>query len=148
MSDALTDGRRFRTLNVVEDWNRELLGVEVDFSLPAARVVRLLAQLVDRHGPPARLRVDNGPELVSHALQDWCAGQGVDLHWIQPASPTQNAYVERFNGSFRRELLNGYLFATLRQVREHCQLWQYDYNHLRPHEALNFMTPIEFRQAT
>jgi len=90
----------------------------------------------------------NGPELISHALQDWCAGQGVALHWIQPASPTQNAYVERFNGSFRRELLNGYLFATLRQVREHCQLWQYDYNHLRPHEALNFMTPIEFRQAT
>ena len=147
MSDALTDGRRFRTLNVVEDWNRELLGIEVDFSLPAARVVRLLAQLVDRHGPPARLRVDNGPELISHALQDWCAGHGVDLHWIQPASPTQNAYIERFNGSFRRELLNNYLFATLRQVREHCQLWQYDYNHLRPHEALNFMTPIEFRQA-
>ena len=109
--------------------------------------MRLLAELVDRHGPPARLRVDNWPELISHALQDWCAGHDVDLHWIQPASPTQNAYIERFNGSFRRELLNNYLFATLRQVREHCQLWQYDYNHLRPHEALNFMTPIEFRQA-
>jgi len=147
MSDALTDGRRFRTLNVVEDWNREVLGIEVDFSLPAARVVRLLTQLVERHGAPQRLRVDNGPELISQALQDWCSSQGVVLQWIQPASPTQNAYVERFNGSFRRELLNGYLFATLQQVREHCRLWQYDYNHLRPHQALNFMTPTEFRQA-
>lgn len=147
MSDALTDGRRFRTLNVVEDWNREVLGIEVDFSLPAARVVRLLTQLVARHGPPRQLRVDNGPELISQALQDWCRTQGITLHWIQPASPTQNAYIERFNGSFRRELLNGYLFTTLQQVREHCRLWQYDYNHLRPHQALNFMTPAEFRQA-
>jgi len=147
MSDALTDGRRFRTLNVVEDWNREVLGIEVDFSLPATRVVALLTTLVRRHGIPARIRVDNGPELISQVLQTWCQGQGIDLHWIQPASPTQNAYIERFNGSFRRELLNAYLFTSLRQVREQCLSWQYDYNHLRPHEALNFLTPIEFRQA-
>ena len=146
MSDALTDGRRFRTLNVVEDWNREVLGIEVDFSLPAARVVRLLTQLVECHGAPQRLRVDNGPELLSQAWQEWCRSQDVVLEWIQPAGPIQNAYIERFNGSFRRELLNGYLFATLQQVREHCRLWQYDYNHLRPHQALNFMTPTEFRQ--
>ncbi|GAA4389654.1 hypothetical protein GCM10023186_37130 [Hymenobacter koreensis] len=145
MSDALTDGRRFRTLNVVEDWNREVLGIEVDFSLPAARVVRLLTQLVEQHGPPAQLRVDNGPEFISQALQGWGQAQGVVLHWIQLASPTQNAFVERFNGSMRRELLDGYLFATLQQARDHCRLWQY--NHLRPHQALNFMTPIEFRQA-
>ena len=147
MSDALTDGRAFRTLNVVEDWNREVLGIEVDFSLPATRVVRLLTQLVERHGAPRQLRVDNGPEFISHVLKDWCGQQGITLHWIQPASPTQNAYVERFNGSFRRELLDGYLFTTLQQVREHCRLWQDDYNQLRPHQALNFMTPTEFRQA-
>lgn len=147
VSDALTDGRRFRTLNVVEDWNREVLGIEVDFSLPAARVVALLTQLVARHGTPAQLRVDNGPELISHALQDWCRLTGVNLHWIEPGKPTQNAYIERFNGSFRRELLDQYLFSSLRQVREQCQQWQHDYNHLRPHEALNFLTPIEFRQA-
>jgi len=123
MSDALTDGRRFRTLNVVEDWNREVLGIEVDFSLPATRVVALLTTLVSRHGIPARIRVDNGPELISQVLQTWCQGRGIDLHWIQPASPTQNAYIERFNGSFRRELLNAYLFNSLRQVREQCQLW-------------------------
>ena len=147
MSDALTDSRRFRTLNVVEDWNREVLGIEVDFSLPATRIVALLTTLVSRHGIPARIRVDNGPELINQVLQTWCQGQGIDLHLIQPASPTQNAYIERFNGSFRRELLNAYLFNNLRQVREQCQLWQYDYNHLRPHQALNFLIPIEFRQA-
>lgn len=147
MSDALADGRRFRTLNVVEDWNREVLGMEVDFSLPAARVVALLTELVARHGTPAQLRVDNGPELISHALQAWCRQVGVQLHWIEPGKPTQNAYIERFNGSFRRELLNQYLFPSLRHVREQCQQWQHDYNHLRPHEALNFLTPIEFRQA-
>ena len=147
MSDALTDGRRFRTLNVVEDWNREVLGIEVDFSLPARRVVALLTELVARHGAPAQLRVDNGPELISHALQDWCRQAGVHLHWIAPGKPTQNAYIERFNGSFRRELLNQYLFTSLRQVREQCPQWQDDYNYLRPHEALNFLTPIEFRQA-
>jgi len=147
MSDALTDGRRFRTLNVVEDWNREVLGIEVDFSLPAARVVALLTILVGRHGVPAQIRVDNGPELISQVLQTWCQGQQIDRHWIQPASPTQNAYIERFNGSFRREFLNAYLFTSLRQVREQCQSWQYDYNYLRPHQALNFLTPMEFRQA-
>ena len=88
MSDALTDGRRFRTLNVVEDWNREVLGIEVDFSLPATRVVALLTTLVSRYGPPARLRVDNGPELISQVLQTWCQDQHIELRWIQPASPT------------------------------------------------------------
>ena len=80
MTDALTDGRRFRLLNVVEEWNRELLDVEVYFSLPAARFVRLLTQLVERHGPPAQLRVDNGPEFISQTLQDWCQGQGITVH--------------------------------------------------------------------
>jgi putative transposase len=144
MSDALTDGRRFRTLNVVEDWNREVLGIAVDFSLPATQVVALLAQLVSRHGVPARIRVDNGPERISQLPQTLCQGQGIDLHWILPASPMQNAYIERFNGSFRRGPLNPTFFTSLRQVREQCQLWQHDYNHLRPHEALNFLTPIEF----
>ena len=146
-SDALPDGRRFRALNAAEDGHREVLGTEVDFSLPATRVVALLTTLVSRPGTPARIRADNGPELIRQVLQTWCQGQGIDLQWIQPASPPQNAYIERFNGSFRRELLNAYLLASLRQVREQCLSWQYDYNHLRPHQALSFLTPIEFRQA-
>ena len=146
-SDALTDGRRFRTLNVIDDFNREVLGIEVDFSLPAVRVVRLLAQLATQHGRPAKLRCDNGPELISTALSEWCEDQGIVLHWIQPGKPTQNAYVERFNGSFRREVLDAYLFTSLQQVRRLLTEWMNDYNTLRPHQALNFLTPLEAKQA-
>ncbi len=147
-SDALTDGRRFRTLNVLDDFNRQVLGIEVDFSLPAGRVVRLLAQLVEQHGRPAKLRCDNGPEFISAALGEWCEAQSIVLHWIQPGKPTQNAYVERFNGSFRREVLDAYLFTTLRQVRHQLLTeWMHDYNTLRPHQALGFLTPMEFKQA-
>ncbi len=146
-SDALTDGRRFRTLNVIDDFNREVLGIEVDFSLPAVRVVRLLDQLITQHGRPAKLRCDNGPELISSILSEWCEDQGIILRWIQPGKPTQNAYVERFNGSFRREVLDAYLFTSLQQVRRLLTEWMNDYNTLRPHQALNFLTPLEAKQA-
>lgn len=146
-SDTLTDGRRFRTLNVIDDFNRQVLGIEGDFSLPATRVVRLLAQLVEQHGPPMQLRCDNGPEFISAALGEWGEAQGILLHWIQPGKATQNAYVERFNGSFRREVLDAYLFTTLRQVRRLLTEWMHDYNTLRPHQALGFLTPMEFKQA-
>ncbi len=145
-SDALTDGRRFRTLNVINDFNRQVLGIEVDFSLPATRVVRLLARLVEQHGRPEKLRCDNGPEFISAVLGEWCEAHHIELHWIQPGKPTQNAYVERFNGSFRRELLDAYLFTTLRQVRHLLAEWMHDYNALRPHQALGFLTPMEFKQ--
>ena len=146
-SDVLTDGRRFRTLNVLDDYNRQLLGVEIDFSLPAARVVQVLARLVECHGRPVQLRTDNGPEFISARLTEWCEAQGVILHWIQPGKPTQNAYIERFNGSFRRELLDAYLFRSLAHVRQLVGDWMLNYNTLRPHQALNFMTPLEFKQA-
>lgn len=146
-SDVLTDGRRFRTLNVLDDYNRELLGVEIDFSLPASRVVQVLTRLVECYGRPAQLRTDNGPEFISAKLSEWCEQQGITLHWIQPGKPTQNAYIERFNGSFRRELLDAHLFRSLAHVRQLVDEWRHDYNTQRPHQALNFMTPIEFKQA-
>lgn len=146
-SDVLTDGRRFRTLNVLDDYNRQLLGVEIDFSLPAARVVQVLTRLVECHGRPMQLRTDNGPEFISARLSDWCEKQGITLHLIQPGKPTQNAYIERFNGSFRRELLDAHLFRSLAHVRQLVDEWMLDYNTQRPHQALNFMTPIEFKQA-
>lgn len=146
-SDALTDGRRFRTLNVLDDYNRQLLGVEIDFSLPAARVVQVLTRLVECHGRPAQLRTDNGPEFISARLTEWCEANAIALHWIQPGKPTQNAYIERFNGSFRREVLDAYLFRSLAHVRQLVGDWMLDYNTLRPHQALNFMTPLEFKQA-
>ena len=146
-SDVLTDGRRFRTLNVLDDYNRQLWGVEIDCSLPAARVVQVLARLVECHGRPAQRRTDNGPEFISARLTEWCEAHGVALHWIQPGKPTQNAYIERFNGSFRRELLDAHLFRSLAHVRQLVDEWMLDYNTQRPHQALNFMTPVGFKQA-
>ena len=140
-SDVLTDGRRFRTLNVLDDYNRQLLGVEIDVELPASRVVQVLTRLVECHGRPAQLRTDNGPEFISARLSDWCEKQGIVLHLIQPGKPTQNAYIERFNGSFRRELLDAHLFRSLAHVRQLVAEWMLDYNTQRPHQALNFMTP-------
>lgn len=147
MSDALQDGRRFRTLNILDDYNREALGVEVDYSLPAKRVIRFLEQLIESYGKPSCLRCDNGPEFISTVLTEWCEAKEIRLHWIQPGKPTQNAFIERFNGSFRREVLNAYLFRNLAQVREVIETWLKAYNTERPHQALGFMTPIEFKQA-
>ncbi|GAB4030415.1 hypothetical protein GCM10028774_05090 [Spirosoma jeollabukense] len=145
-SDNLTGGRKFRTLNVVDDYNREALGIEVDYSLPAQRVIRLLDQLVERYGKPERLRSDNGPEFISQALQDWCKGQTIELCWIEPGKPTQNAYIERFNGTFRREVLDAHVFSSIKQVRQIVAAWLMEYNTERPHQALKFMTPVEYRQ--
>ncbi len=146
-SDRLTDGRKFRTLNVLDDYNREALGIEVDYSLPAQRVTRLLDHLVERYGKPERLRSDNGPEFISQTLQDWCTDKKVILHWIEPGKPTQNAYIERFNGTFRREVLNANVFSSLAQVRRAVDAWLVEYNTERPHQALKFMTPVEYRKA-
>ena len=107
---------------------REALGIEVDYSLPAQRVTRLLNRLVERYGKPERLRSDNGPEFISQALQDWCADKEVVLHWIEPGKPTQNAYIERFNGTFRREVLNANTFRSLAHVRQTVDDWLIEYN--------------------
>ena len=110
-------------------------------------MTRLLDRLVDRYGRPERLRSDNGPEFISQVLQDWCADKKVVLHWIEPGKPTQNAYIERFNGTFRREVLNANVFRNLAQVRQTVDAWLVEYNTERPHQALKFMTPVEYRQA-
>ena len=123
---------------MVKNWNREVLGVEVVFSLPAALIVALLTILVGRHGEPARIRVDNSTELIRQELLTWCQGQIIDLHWIQPASPTQNTCIERFDGPYRREFLDAHIFGSLRHMRELYQSWQYDYNYLRRAKPLTF----------
>jgi putative transposase len=146
-SDSLQDGRKFRTLNVLDDYCREALGIEVDYSLPAKRVTRLLDRLVTEHGKPQRLRSDNGPEFISEELQGWCKTNEIALHRIEPGRPTQNAYIERFNGTFRREVLNANVFSSLAQVRRTVADWLVEYNTVRPHQALGFMTPAEYRQA-
>lgn len=146
MSDSLQDGRKVRLLNIIEDFNRQSLAIEVDTSLPTLRVIRTLEKLVSLHGKPANIRTDNGPEFISHKLEEWCSKQQITLQFIQPGRPMQNAFVERKNGSIRRELLNAYIFTSLNEIRNHCQTWQQDYNHDRPHKSLGYLSPVLFAE--
>jgi len=142
--DRLMTGMAFRTFNVVDDFNRECLAIEVDSSLPSARVTRVLDQLINMRGKPDRIRSDNGPEGTSHHFMGWAKKMGIEIEYIQPGKPTQNAFIERFNGTFRREVLDMYLFASLDEVREETERWLAEYNSERPHESLGNMTPLEF----
>ncbi|GIV29794.1 MAG: transposase [Bacteroidia bacterium] len=143
MSDSLWDGRTYRLLNVMDDYNREVLAVETDTSLPAPRVIRILEQLKEYRGLPQMIRVDNGPEFISFKLDHWCKENKVTLTFIQPGKPMQNGYVERCNGSIRKELLNAYVFKSLSEVRQKAEEWMMDYNFNRPHKALNYQTPAD-----
>lgn len=144
MSDSLECGRAFRTLNIIDDFNREALWIEVDTSLPAERVVRVLEMLASWRGCPEQLRIDNGPELISHKLATWAEKHGVELAFIQPGKPSQNAYIERFNRTFREEILDAYLFTTIQEVQEITEEWLEEYNAVRPHEALGGLPPYQF----
>ena len=143
MSDSLWNGRKFRLLNIIDDFTREVLAIEVDTSIPASRVIRTLGQVKHYRGLPQMIRVDNGPEFVSEKFDCWCKENKVQIVFIQPGKPTQNAFIERFNGNIRRELLNAYVFRTLGEVRQMAEEYKYDYNNDRPHTALKNRTPME-----
>lgn len=147
MADALWNGRRFRTFNVLDDFNREALRIEIDTSLPARRVVRALDELVELRGCPRTLRIDNGPELISAELESWAKRRGVELRFIQPGKPNQNAFIERFNRTYRNEVLDCYVFETLEEVRRMTADWITRYNEQRPHESLGDRPPREFLMA-
>ncbi len=144
MHDMLYDGRRFRTLNVLDEGNREGLAIEVGTSLTGQRVTSVLDQLIAIHGAPRALRCDNGPELLSRALTGWCERHGVLLQHIQPGKPNQNAYIERFNRTYRREVLDAYVFGSLAQVRAETETWLATYNTERPHDSLGGVPPLTF----
>ncbi len=146
MYDSLYSGKRFRTLNVIDEGVRECLAIEVDTSLRAERVVKVLERLKGWRGTPRMIRLDNGPELTSVQLQAWCESNGVELKFIQPGKPNQNAFIERFNRTFRSEVLNAYLFESLEQVREVAWWWMVAYNEERPHDALKGLPPSLFRK--
>ena len=146
MHDTLYCGKRFRSLNVLDASTRECLAIEIDTSIPAGRVIRTLEQLKVERGLPRQIRVDNGPELMSRQLQDWCEVHQIKLVYIQPGKPQQNRFIERFNGSFRREFLDAYLFESLTQVREMAWFWRLDYNDERPHESLGNLPPRLYRE--
>jgi len=141
MSDQLGCGRRFRTFNVIDDFNRQVLTVEVDTSLSSSRVVRSLDQLKQARGLPKRIRVDNGPEFRSIRFTQWAQSNGVEVTYIQPGKPTQNALIERLNGTYRREVLDCYAFEDLDDVRRITEDWMHTYNTIRPHQALNGISP-------
>jgi putative transposase len=144
VSNALTDGRRFRVLAVVDDYTRECLALVADTSLSGIRVVRELDAIIGRRGRPSAIVSDNGTELTSMAILRWCQQTGVEWHYIAPGKPMQNGFIESFNGRFRDECLNETLFTTLAEARAAIRSWKEDYNQHRPHSALGNRTPAEF----
>lgn len=142
MSDALATGQKFRTFNVIDDYNREGLGIEVDFSLPSARVVRALDQIIEWRGKPAAIRCDNGPEYLSAQLTSWAIKNQITLLYIQPGKPTQNAYIERFNRTVRHEWLDMHSFNSINHAQHLATRWLWSYNNDRPHTAIGGITPI------
>ncbi len=147
MADALWSGRRFRTFNVIDDFNREVLKIEIDTSLPAPRIVRALNELIEIRGKPAAIRLDNGPELISAELERWARRRGIERRFIQPGRPMQNGLIERFNRTYREEVLDCYVFETLTEVRRMTADWIKRYNEQRPHESLGNLSPTHYLMA-
>ena len=146
MSDSLADGRRFRILNIVDDFSRECVAIEVDTSLPGARVIRVLDRLAETKGLPKKVVMDNGPEFTSKTMFLWSEDRNVGLHFIEPGKPSQNPFVESFNGKFRDECLNENWFYGLEDARKKIETWRVDYNTQRPHRSLRQLTPFEYME--
>ena len=142
--DELASGRKFRTLNLMDGYTREALAIEVDPSLPGLRVVRVLERLQEMRGTPAAIQVDNGTEFTSRVVDQWAYQNQVALHFIERGKPTQNALIESFNGKFRDECLNQNWFVDLRDAQDRIEAWRVDYNAVRPHSSLGYLTPVEF----
>jgi len=146
VSDQLSSGRRFRVLNVVDDYSREMVGQLVSVSISGQQVARFLTQLIEERGAPSRIICDNGTEFTSKAMFFWSKESDVNLGFIQPGKPTQNAFVESLNGKFRNECLNRHWFRTLEEARVEIDAWRHQYNYVRPHSSLNYLPPVVFAQ--
>lgn len=146
MADSLYCGVRFRTFNIIDDFNREGITIEVDTSLTGTRLIRVFRQLKEERGLPATLRVDNGPEFLGTDFTDWAEANGMKIQYIQPGKPNQNAFIERFNRTLREEVLDLYLFDNLEQVREETHRWLRRYNETWPHDSLGDLSPLEYAE--
>ena len=141
MHDQLADGRNYRLFNLLDDCNREGLAIEVDFSLPSERVIRALNQVIEWRGRPRAIRCDNGPEYISGLLASWAQKNGIELRFIQPGKPQQNAYIERYNRTVRYDWLGQHLFSSIAEVQEKATQWLWTYNNERPNMGLGGITP-------
>jgi putative transposase len=146
VSDRFTDGRRFRILAVVDDFTRENLALVADTSLSGLRMTRELSRIAASRGLPGTIVSDNGTEMTSMAVLKWCQETSVEWHYIAPGKPTQNAFIESFNGRLRDEYLNETLFSSINDARDGLEEWRNDYNRHRPHSALGNLTPLEFAE--
>ncbi len=143
MQDSLENGRKYRLFNVIDDFNREGLSIEIDFSLPAERVIRSLDQIIEWRGKPKSIRCDNGPEYISKALSKWAREHSIKLLFIQPGKPQQNAYIERYNRTVRYDWLNQHLFYNIQEAQDLATKWLWSYNNARPKMAISGITPIQ-----
>lgn len=144
MEDRLENGRKFRTLNILDDYNREALAIEVDYSFPAYKVVKLIKRVIEWRGKPEEIRTDNGTEFIAKVFEDFCENSGITHVRIQKGKPNQNGFIERFNRTYREDVLDLNIFQNIYQAREKTEEFLDDYNNEHPHDSLGGMSPIEF----
>ena len=144
MHDTLANGRKIRILNIIDDYNREALAMEVDYSLSSHSLCRVMKRLIEERGKPLEVRCDNGPEFISGNFTDFALQEDLQINYIQPSKPTQNAFIERFNRSYREDILDAFLFFSLGEVRNLTEDWRQDYNQFHPHQSLNHKSPIDY----
>jgi len=147
MQDTLENGRKFRVLNIIDDFNRESLTINISYSFPSEKVIEILEEVIEWRGKPESIRTDNGTEFIAHAFTNYCIRKNIEHIKIQKGKPTQNSYIERFNRSYREDVLDAYIFEDLNQVRIATELFMEDYNNEHPHESLGDKSPIEFLNA-
>lgn len=147
VADDLSNGQAIRALKLVDNYSRESLAIEVDYSLTGKRVVEVLERAVKHNGKTQAIKCDNGPEFISKVLDEWAYRKGIKLEFSRPGKPTDNAYIESFNGRFRQECLDQHWFASLEEARQQIEAWRKDYNQNRPHSALGNQTPRAFKES-